>query len=325
MKMLDYLYSKAVTLCFLAIGAVCLAIFMLSANVHLPLIGMAMGLLILLVAGWLLAGYRCALSRLRKLNQVTEGLSDPYLLGEVLPPPVGAVERQYYSIMKTVSRSAIGVAESAMREKEEYCEYVESWIHEIKTPLTACSLILDNGAEPRKLRRELKRADNLTETILYYARLRSAEKDIQIRELYVAPIMNEAVRSQTELLIAAGISVELEGDFAVHTDGKSLCFMLKQLLINCAKYCPGCHIALTAKRGAISVLDDGIGIPEHEIRRVTQRGFTGANGKRLGGGTGMGLYIVQGLCERLGIALTIESEEGSFTRVTFTFENLTKL
>lgn len=78
--------------------------------------------------------------------------------------------------MKTISRSAIGVAEQALRDKEDYCAYVESWIHEIKTPLTACSLILANGADTRKLRRELKNADNLTENILYYARMRGAQK-----------------------------------------------------------------------------------------------------------------------------------------------------
>lgn len=71
--------------------------------------------------------------------------------------PKGLLEREYYEIMKTISRSAIGVAEQALRDKEDYCAYVESWIHEIKTPLTACSLILANGADTRKLRRELKK------------------------------------------------------------------------------------------------------------------------------------------------------------------------
>ena len=153
--------------------------------------------------------------------------------------------------MKEVSRSAIGAAENAVREKEEYCEYVESWIHEIKTPLTACSLILANGGDPAKLKRELKRADNLTETILYYARLRSPEKDTSIAAVSAAAVVAEAVKSQRELLVAAKIGVETTGDFSVYTDGKSLCFILKQLLINCAKYCRGCRVKISAKKESL--------------------------------------------------------------------------
>lgn len=138
----------------------------------------------------------------------------------------------------SLPRSAVGVAEGAIREKDEYCDYVESWIHEIKTPLTACSLILANGGDGRKLKTELKRADNLTENILYYARMRSAEKDTQIKKVRVSDVIDEAIKSQMELLIAAKISVETLGDFEVYTDSKALCFILKQLLINCAKYCP---------------------------------------------------------------------------------------
>lgn len=58
-----------------------------------------------------------------------------------IPTPTNSVEYRYYRVMKEMSRSAVGTVEQAMREKEEYCDYVESWIHQIKTPLTACSLL----------------------------------------------------------------------------------------------------------------------------------------------------------------------------------------
>ncbi|HBV52829.1 MAG TPA: sensor histidine kinase, partial [Clostridiales bacterium] len=73
------------------------------------------------------------------------------------------------------------------------------------------------------------------------------------------------------------------------TDAKALCFIIKQLLINAAKYCPGCKIEITAEHGRITVRDNGVGIPSHELRRVTERGFTGSAGRRQGGSTGMGL------------------------------------
>jgi len=128
-----------------------------------------------------------------------------------------------------------------------------------------------------------------------------------------------------ELLIAAKISVEVKGDFSVYTDGKPICFIIKQLLINCAKYCSKCHVKLTAADGVITVEDNGPGIPAHEIRRVTERGFTGSSGVRAGASTGMGLYIVNGLCEKLGLKLEIASEQGKYTKISISFPNISKM
>lgn len=355
MSVREYLASKAVTLCFLGMGGILFAGIMLMAGTGTELVGVFAAAYLTLITSWLLVGGMMESRRIRALEKLMEELPEKYLLGEVLPQPADGVEKRYFRVMQELSRSAVGIAQQAMREKEEYCDYVESWIHEIKTPLTACSLILSNDGDAYKLRRELKRADNLTESILYYARLRTAERDVKIREFAVAQVMGEAVKSQMELLVAAGISVEIEGDFAVSSDPKSLAFMLKQLLINCAKYCPGCRVQMTAKDRVIHVLDDGPGIPSHELPRVTERGFTGSGGagkgsgtgNKLGteknsetdgsgaagdgfsvgkeygmkpeGGTGMGLYIVSELCARLGIKLQIRSVQGEFTCVSLFF------
>ena len=73
--------------------------------------------------------------------------------------------------------------------------------------------------------------------------------------------------------------------------------------------------------GRLIFEDDGPGIPAHERTRVTERGFTGSAGRRRGGSTGMGLYIVSKLCEALNISLEIASEEGRYTRFSFRFPN----
>ena len=320
MSIKDYIYSKGVTLCFIGIGMVSFGVVMAITGNSKQIIFMTELLTTVLVAAWLVCGFIAESRRLRKLEKVISQLEDKYLLGEVMPKPVNTIEKQYYDIMKTVSHSAISVADNAARETEEYKNYVESWIHEIKTPLTACSLILDNDGDVRKLKRELKRADNLTECILYYARMRTIEKDNQIKEVSVAGIMDEAVKSQMEILIAADIGIEVVGDFKVNTDSKSLQFIFKQLLINCGKYCPGCDVKMTADNGVVTVEDDGIGIPAHEVNRVTDRGFSGTNGREHGKSTGMGLYIVKELCSQLGIELKIESKEGQFTRVMLKFD-----
>mgnify|MGYP000775023367 CR=1 FL=1 len=323
MSFWEYIGYKAVTLCFLGIGTLTLVVFMMVSGVDGRVTGMAVGLLLLIILFWLTGNYLWDRSRIRKLKKLIQDLPDGYLLGEVLPPPANVMEKAYFSVIQVVSRCAVGMTEQAIRDKEDYCSYVESWVHEIKTPLTACSLIIANGGDIRKLKRELKRADNLTENILYYARMRTADRDRQIRKMSAAAVMNEAVRSQMELLTAAGVSVDIEGDFTVYSDEKAVAFMLRQMLVNAAKYCPGCHIEMKADRGIISVKDNGIGIPSHELRRVTERGFTGTNGRKLGAGTGMGLYIVRELCQKMGIVLSVDSVQGMYTCLSLNFGDLT--
>ena len=259
--------------------------------------------------------------RIRRLKSRLEKLPEKYLIGEIMDRPRDAVELEYFLLMKEMSRSAIGAVEQARAEKQDYYDYVESWVHEMKTPLTACSLILSNGGDTVKLRRELKRADNLTETILTYAKLRTAQKDTQISFVNLRAICDQAVREEMELLIASDIGILIDGECAVYTDSKLLVFILKQLLINCAKYCPGCQIHLLLSDGRLTFSDNGPGIPSHELRRVTERGFTGTLGRSYGQSTGMGLYIVSELCKILNIDLEVASEEHRFTRFLFSFHS----
>ena len=166
MSFWEYLGSRAIALCLGGIGILYLAL-------AVWLCGLPLSLLLILIFGGVLVllacmafSWRRADRRLRLLKSRLDALPEKYLIGETLERPRDAVEYQYYLLMKEVSRSAIGAVEKARAEKQDYCDYLQSWVHEMKTPLTACSLILANGAEPAKLRRELRRADNLTETIL---------------------------------------------------------------------------------------------------------------------------------------------------------------
>ena len=321
MSFRDYIGTKAVSLCLAAIGGLYLLLvcYVCGIPLSLLLVLLLSGVVVLLLC--LAAGWRRADRRLRMLRSRLDTMPEKYLIGETLPRPRDAVELQYHLLMREISRSAIGAVEQARAEKQDYCDYVESWVHEIKTPLTACALILANGGDPAKLRRELRRADNLTETILAYARLRTAEKDTQISAVGLRAACDQAVREEMELLIAAGISVAIEGDGKAYTDPKLLVFILKQLLINCAKYCPGCRVDISLGERSLTFSDNGSGIPAHELKRVTERGFTGSAGRARGESTGMGLYIVSELCKTLNIAMEIASEEQRFTRFVFRFSS----
>ena len=316
MKLSAYLRSHLIALCLVALFLAGWCVFAALAGVNGMVILLTALAVSLGAAAVLVCGYISADRRLKKLQRVADELERPYLLGEVLQRPVNAVELEYFDIMKTVSRSAIDAAESAARQRDEYRAYVEKWVHEIKTPLTACQLILAGGGDESKLRAQLRRADNTAESILWYARLQSAGASTQIAEVSVRAAADEAVKSEMELLIAAGVSVNTEGDFTACTDGKALVFMIKQLLVNSAKYCRGGKVWICAGQGVLTVEDNGSGILPHELPKIFNRGYTGSNGS---GGTGMGLYLVKQTCSALGISLTAQSEKGRFTRFTFVF------
>lgn len=319
MSFIQYFRAKAVSLWIAGIAGLYMLLVSCLCEFPIPLMLLILlsGVCVLLFC--MLIGWWNVNRRLRMLKVKLEALTEKHLIGEMLEKPRDAVELEYYLLMKEISRSAIGAVEQTRAEKQDYCDYVESWVHEIKTPLTACSLILANGGDIAKLRREIRRADNLTDTILTYAKLRTVEKDTQIVLVDLREVCDKAIREEMELLIAADIGISVDGSGSVYTDAKLLVFILKQLLINCAKYCPGCQIQISLAEGLLCFEDNGPGIPAHELPRVTERGFTGSAGRDHGQSTGMGLYIVSQLAEKLNIGLEMVSEEHCFTRFLLRF------
>ncbi len=323
-------------------------IFMLTALSFLLATGTAPGVAALLLIAALVYftltqvyDYRKCQRRLKELNAVMDGLNEKYLFGECAPPPKDAFERALFALFRRSGKSMIETVSDAQAAGREYREYVESWVHEIKTPITAASLICRNmgGENKDKLLRELGQIEAHVERALFYARAESPEKDCLIRQCSLHQIVSDAIKNHQTLLIGQGVRIETEGfgsresEYPVYTDAKWASFIIGQILQNAARY----HgeepvISLTAmtlgKQVQLSIKDNGIGIPAHELPRVFDRGFTGKNGRARGGSTGMGLYLCRRLTAFLQIDLKITSTEGTGTEVSLTFpskENLTKL
>ena len=323
-------------------------IFMLTALSFLLATGTAPGVAALLLIAALVYftltqvyDYRKCQRRLKELNAVMDGLNEKYLFGECAPPPKDAFERALFALFRRSGKSMIETVSDARAAGREYREYVESWVHEIKTPITATTLICRNmgGENKDKLLRELGQIEAHVERALFYARAESPEKDCLIRQCSLHQIVSDAIKNHQTLLIGQGVRIETEGfgsresEYPVYTDAKWASFIIGQILQNAARY----HgeepvISLTAmtlgKQVRLSIKDNGIGIPAHELPRVFDRGFTGKNGRARGGSTGMGLYLCRRLTAFLQMDLKITSTEGTGTEVSLTFpskENLTKL
>lgn len=306
-----------------------------SAALFLLATGTSSGVIVLLLLFLLLisittqaAEYLKCRRRLSELNVLMQGLDQKYLFSECAPPPRTVYEQKLFALMRCSGRAMIGAVSDAQASMQEYREYIESWVHEIKTPLTAAKLTCRH-LEPdsrRKFSAELAQIEAHVERALYYARVKSPEQDCIIRQTALADIVSQAVGNHRTLLIQSQMKIETgDLDFTVYTDRKWAVFMLGQLLQNASRYRnnDSPSILLTATRCGrqvrLTVSDNGIGIPAHELPRVFDRGFTGSNGRTRGGSTGMGLYLCRKLAALLEIDLQISSEEQKGTAVTLTF------
>lgn len=275
-------------------------------------------------------------TRLLELNSILDGLDRKYLFTECVPQPEGLYERRLFDLVRRAGRAMAGAVSDAQASQREYREYVERWVHEIKAPITAARLICRelDGDPRRKLTVELSQIEAHVERALFYARAENPEQDCLFRQIELEKIAAQAIENHRSLLIQNGIRVETEGlNCTVYTDEKWAVFILGQLLQNAARYrgeAPVITISAhpLGKQVRLTVLDNGIGIPAHELPRVFDRGFTGSNGRSRGGSTGMGLYLCRKLSAFLELGLDIASVEGKQTTVALTFpakQDLTKL
>ena len=314
-----------------------------GATLFLAATGTQLGVLVILLLALLLvfavvqfSDFYRQRSRLMEWEVVLNGLDQKYLFTECVPPPQKLYEQRLFNLIRAAGRSMIGAVSDATTSQREYREYVESWVHEIKTPITAARLVCRqlDGDTRRKLDHELSQIEAHIERALFYARAEIPERDCVIRQTNLSEIVSQAVENHRTLLIQSGVRVETQGlDYPVYTDKKWAAFILGQLLQNAARYRSEDSVITIStkplgKQTQLTVQDNGIGIPTHEIPRVFDRGFTGSNGRTRGGSTGMGLYLCKKLSEFLELDIRLTSEEGAGTCVTLTFPiggNLTKL
>ena len=218
----------------------------------------------------------------------------------------------------------INLMEKATQENQEY---IELWVHEIKTPLSALNLMLCNKSEDYKgMEAELDRINRQLEQALYYIRGSSLEKDFLLQKVSLDEIVGLALKNNAKELIRHKAQIERQHlEEYVYTDKKWLKFILEQIIVNSIKYSTNKPLKLDFGGETIenaiklSISDNGCGIKKEDLGRVFDKGFCGSNGREHNHSTGIGLYLVKQMTERMKIGIQIESEYQEWTEVTLTF------
>ncbi|MDD6795906.1 MAG: sensor histidine kinase [Clostridiaceae bacterium] len=324
MKICDYVKEKAIFLIFNLTIYCTMAIILYMLNVKLPLIIIGFFiwfiplLVLILIDGFKYKRY------FNKIIKVMDSLDKKYLLPEIIEEADFFEGRLVNEILKEISRDMHENVKSYKDKEISYREYIESWVHEIKTPIASCRLITENDKNKitSEIDSQLDKIDNYIEQVLYYSRSRDVSKDYIIKELDLLRIVNNVVKRNCRDFILKHIKAEIDlTEEFVFSDSKWLEFIVNQIVLNAIKYSKKqeAYVRFSVeKRDNSTILiieDNGIGINEKDIGRVFEKGFTGENGRVYGKSTGVGLYLCKNLCEKLNIDIVIKSEVRVGTKV----------
>lgn len=258
-----------------------------------------------------------------------ENLDKKYLILEMIEKPEFYEGKIFYELLYEINKSMIENVKEYSLSINEFKEYVEMWIHEVKIPISSLVLLNHNHKNElsKKYEEQIRRLDNYIDQILYYVRSENVEKDYIIKGTSISSVIKSVALKNKDDLIENDIELDVKvNDENVLTDSKWLEFMLNQIINNSIKYRnqdkKACIKITTEKidnKVTLSIYDNGIGIKKSDLPQIFNKSYTGDNGRKVAKSTGMGLYIVKNLCEKLGHKLDVESEYGKFTKVQITF------
>lgn len=289
---------------------------------------------ILIITKYLMDWYRKK-KYFKIITERVKDLKEPWLIAELLPVSYTIEDEIYQELLRKVGSSAIEEIHKIEDEQKEYEDYIEQWIHEVKTPITSIHLMLENRISEnpglkRDLNVELSRLENDVELALYYARSEQIYRDYLIQKLNVRKVLLKVVNKNRTVIMNSSVAIDLDCDEALYAygDEKWLVFMLTQVLLNAIKYKAeaDAKVVMRAKRDnkriVLNIIDNGKGIKKEELPRIFDKGFTGSNGRDNEKSTGMGLYLVHKLCEKLEIDIKADSVYGEFTEISFLLKNV---
>lgn len=223
------------------------------------------------------------------------------------------------------------------RQKQQSSQQLEqndlaSWVHEMKTPLTAMKITMDahrSNELAQRLNASWLKMHLLLDQQLYTSRLATLDSDLLPEKVELNHLLRGEIRELSTWCVEKDLAIEVTGHptTTVYTDKKWCAFVMRQLLTNAIKYSPS-HGTITIHADhsqsefvVVTITDQGPGIQTHDLPRIFDRGFTGENGRIQHAATGMGLYLAQEISKKLHIDLHVSSVIGSGTSASMTFAN----
>ena len=321
--------EKVITILLLLFGIITIEIFLMAYNVgmfikiYIPLIIMGLYMISIIIE------YFKRKKFYDNLLKILEELDEKYLITEIIKTPNFLEGQILKNSLEQIDKSMLENVNKYKYMTEDYKEYIELWIHEIKILIATSKMVIENNknAITKSIDEELDKVENYIEQALFYARSNTVEKDYYIRKVFLKEIVTESIKKNKSSLIQEKISIDIHDlEIEVNTDNKWIVFILNQIIQNSIKYRKkeNSVMEIYANQGKENVIlyikDNGIGIKQGEITRVFEKGFTGTNGRLSNKkSTGIGLYLCKKLCNKLGIGIELNSVQNEGTEVKLVF------
>lgn len=270
---------------------------------------------------------------------------------EKLPESGNPIEQQYQELLQQLYETKRQMENERINRERELNEYYTMWVHQIKTPIAALKLLLeepyhrqenvsDNAERAcaigegrdeedveawqeslrQEQQQELFRIEQYAGMALWYTRLGSDTTDYVFRRVALDEVIRDCVRKYARMFIRKKIRLNYEDvSVSVVTDEKWLGFVIEQILSNAIKYTPKGSISIYMEEEKLVIADTGIGIRKEDLPRVCEQGYTGYNGHANQHSTGIGLYLCSRILKKMGHGFEITSEEGRGTKVFISF------
>lgn len=328
MTILEYLEQKIWSILFILTFLIILTSMMIFLNVSIELCLLFIGILLLLYSIYIVITYNIEKKKQIELIKLTDQLEEKYLIAEIIKKPKKLENIGYYYALKKSCKAMNDKLSILEHKYKDYEEYIESFIHEIKTPLAALSLYGDNNND-KEIKKELQKMNNLVEQVLFFARSENPEKDYLVKKLSLEEIIHSVILEYKDYLLTQKILLNIHDvKLEIATDEKWLSFIISQLIQNSIKYSDSkketrqleIYAIKNKNKVELIIKDNGIGIKKEDLPRVFEKGFTGTDRKKEYS-TGMGLYLCKKLCTRLNLGIKITSEEQKYTNVIIELPN----
>lgn len=328
MKMLDYLKEKSIFLSVNLMFFIMISTVMYFSNISFVIIFLVFFIWFFPLSTYILIEYMKYRKYFSNINNILESLDKKYLLPEVLQEPNFMVGENINDILKELSRDMHEQVKHYRNIQEEYREYIEMWVHEIKTPIASSKLLIENNTNEvtRKIDTQMDRIENYVEQVLYYSRSDEVGKDYIIKKIGLSKLVKDVIKRNQRDFISKRISLQLgDLDEIIYSDTKWVEFILNQIIGNAIKYSKGkddkieIYLKKISSAVILTIKDHGVGIIERDLNRVFEKGFTGENGRKFGKSTGIGLYLCKKLTDKLGLGLQVQSEENVGTEISIIF------
>ena len=328
MKLVSYIKDKVISIVIYLLMVVLISLILKVFNLDKSVLIVIFLILIINGIMLILVNYFRKRSYYNNILGMLDKLDKKYLVLETVLEPTTYEEEIVNNILYDINKSMIENINIQKRSINEFKDYIEMWIHEVKLPIASMVLKCHNHKEvnSNELLSIIRRLDNDIDQILYYMRSEITEKDFIISEVSLKDIVRSVSLKNKDDLLENKIELEVNVDNeCVYTDKKWMEFILNQIISNSIKYKKekDSFIKITSNvsedKVNLIVYDNGIGISKGDIKRVFDKSFTGKNGRDKIKSTGMGLYIVKNLCSKLGHNIYIESALDEYTKVIIEF------